>query len=123
MGPRHSVARAEVVRLSRAYVVPALAAAVVADAAQDDVVGDGVARLPLHLVERPLELRIGERLDLAAVFANEMVVVLAARLHRLVAGGGCADVDALDEAVARQLLQRPVDARDPDGAAAGPEGV
>ena len=52
-----------------------------------------------------------------------MVVVLAARLHGLVAGGGCADVDALDEAVARQLLEGPVDARDPDRPALGPEGV
>ena len=76
--------------------------------------GDGVPRLALHLVQRALELRIGEGLDLATVRADEMVVVLAARLHGLVAGGGCADVDALDEAVTRQLLEGPVDARDPD---------
>src|SRR5579864_997973 len=91
-----------------------LGGAVVADAAEDDVVGDGVAGFALDLVQRALELRVGEGLDLAAVCADEMVMVLAVGLDGLVARGRRADVDALDEAVAGQLLERSVDARDPD---------
>lgn len=99
-----------------------LAGAVVADAAEDDVMGDGVARLALDLVQRSLKLRVGERLDLAAVGAHEMVVVLVLE-DGLVTGCRRADVDALDESVARQLLEAAIDARDPDGAPFGAQPV
>ena len=37
--------------------------------------GDRVAGLPFDLVQHGLELVVGERLDLAAALADEMVVV------------------------------------------------
>src|SRR5947209_10379276 len=74
-------------------------------------------------MKRLLELWIGEGLDLAAVRADEMVVVLPVRLDGLVAGGRRADVHALDEAVASELLEAAVDARDADGAAFGAQAV
>ena len=81
--------------------------AVAAGAAQDDVVaGDGVAGAAFDVVQRVLELVVGERLDLAAVVADEVVVMLAVGVDRLEARGAGADVDALDEAVSRQLLER-----------------
>ena len=78
--------------------------------------GDRVAGPAFDLAQGALELVVGERLDLAAVVADEMVVVLAVRVDRLEAGGAGADVDPLHEAVARQLLERAVDARDADAA-------
>ena len=45
------------------------------------------------VVDQPLELRILERVALAAALADRVVVVLAARVGRLVAGGAV-DVDA-----------------------------
>src|SRR5207237_2284628 len=91
--------------------------AALTDALEDDVVGDGVARLSLDAMKRLLELWIGEGLDLAAVRADEMVVVLPVRLDGLVAGGGRADVQALDEGVASELLEDEVDALESDRAA------
>jgi hypothetical protein len=92
--------------------------AIAAGAAKDDVVaGDGVAGPALDLTEGALELVVGECLNLAAVVANEVVVVLAARVDRLEARSTGADVDALDEAVLAQLLEDAVDAGDPDAAA------
>ena|SRR6266404_3416724 len=84
--------------------------------------GGGVTRLAFDLVQRALELRVGERLDLAAVGAHEMVMVLVLE-DGLEVRGRRADVDALDEAVARQLLEAAVDARDPDGPALGAQSV
>ena len=46
-----------------------------------------------------------------------MVVVLAAGESGLVAGGSVACVEALDQAQAREQLERPVDGGDPDRAA------
>jgi hypothetical protein len=84
------------------------------------VAGDGVAGSALDLVEGSLELVVGKRLDLAAVVADEVMVVLPAREDRLEARRARADVDSLHETVLRQLLERPVDARGPDPAAFGP---
>ena len=77
--------------------------------------GDRVAGLAFDLSQGPLELVVGERLDLAAVLADEMVVVLAVGVDRLEARDAGADVDPLHEAFACQLLEGPVDARDADG--------
>jgi hypothetical protein len=66
----------------------------------------------LHLVNRPLERFVGEGLDLAAVVADEVMVVLAALVARLVAGAAGAGVDALDEPVLHEEVEHAVDARD-----------
>ena len=83
--------------------------------------GNGVPRAAFDLVERPLELVVGERLDLAAVVADEVMVVLPTRVDRLEARRAGADVDALDEAVLRELFERPIDTCRPDAAAFRPE--
>src|SRR4051795_2882795 len=71
----------------------------VAGALQHDVVLlDGVAALRLDTADRALELGIVERLDLAALGAHEVVMVLARLPERLVAGDTVADVDAPHEA-------------------------
>jgi hypothetical protein len=77
------------------------------------VAGDGVTRLPLDVAEGALELLVSERLDLAAVVADEVMVVLAVGVERLEAVSARTDVDPLEEAVAAELVERSVDARDP----------
>ena len=81
--------------------------------------GNGVASPAFDLAQGPLELVVCERLDLAAVVADQVVVVFAPGVDRLEARSAGADVDALDEAVLAQLLENTVDARDPDAAAFG----
>ena len=78
--------------------------------------GDRVPRPALDLVQCTLEALVGERLDLAAVLADEMVVVLAAAVHGLEPGDSRPDVDALHEAPFAEQVEHPVDARDADGA-------
>src|SRR5581483_4240416 len=96
--------------------------AVAPGAAQDDVVaGDRVAGAPLELVQSARELVVGERLDATAVAADEVVMVLAARLERLVARDAGAEVDALQQALLRQQVEDAVDARDPDRPSLVPE--
>ena len=82
--------------------------------------GDGVAGSALDLVQDALELVVGEGFDLAAVVADEVVMMLAVRVDRLEAGRAGADVDPLDEPVLAQVLEYAVDARDSDPAALGP---
>src|SRR4051812_15887931 len=79
--------------------------------------GDGVAGSAFDLAQGPLELIVCECLDLAAVVADEVVVVLTAGVDRLETRRAGADVNALDEAVLAQLFEDAVDARDPDTAA------
>ena len=79
--------------------------------------GDRVTGSPFDLPQGSLELVVGEGLNLAAVVADEVVVMLAAGVHRLEARGAGADVDALDESVLAQLLENAVDAGNPDAAA------
>jgi len=81
------------------------------------VTGDRITGSPFDLPIRSLELVVGEGLDLAAVVADEVVVMLAAGVHRLEARGAGADVDPLDESVLAQLLEDAVDAGNPDAAA------
>jgi hypothetical protein len=112
-----SVAEGGRERLSVAASVLSGGCAVVAGAAEDDVVtGDRVAGSALDLVQRPLELVVGERLHLATVVADEMVMMLAVGVDRLEAGRTGADVDPLDKAGPGQLLERAIDARDPNTA-------
>ena len=75
-----------------------------------DVVA-AATRDPLH---RLLERWILERLHLAAVVADEVVVVLAARVGGLEARDAVSQVDPLHEAGAGEALEHAVDARDPD---------
>lgn len=71
----------------------------------------------LHLVDRALELLVGEGLDPAAGVAHEVVVVLTALVPRLEARAPGARVDALDEALVDEQVEHAVDARDADGPA------
>ena len=75
------------------------------------LVADG--RLPTRS-SAALEPLVGERLDLAAVVAHEVVMVLAAGKRGLVARDAVAEVDALHEAAARRAVERAVDAGDAD---------
>jgi len=84
---------------------------------------DRVARPSLDSAERPFELVVRERLDLPAVGADEVVVMLTVRVQRLEARAAVADLDPLDIPLARELLERAVHARDPDAPATAPEPV
>jgi hypothetical protein len=98
-------------------------AAVAARAAKDDVVrADLVLEPAAEPVERPLERGVGEGLDLAAVVADEVMMVLAACESRLIPGHS-AEVDALDEALLPEQVERSVDGRDSDGPIFGTQGV
>ena len=76
--------------------------------------GNGIPRSALDLPQGVLELVVGERLDLPAAVADEMVMVLAACVNRLEVGNAGANVDSLDEALLAQLFEHSVDARDSD---------
>jgi hypothetical protein len=84
---------------------------------------DGVAGSALDPVQGALELRIGECLDLPALVADDVVMVLPACVQGLEPGRAGADVDPLHEAVPAQLLERPVDAGDPHGASLAAEPI
>src|SRR3990172_4932661 len=98
--------------------------AITAGAVEDDVVRvHAVAELPRHPREGPLEGRVEEGLDLAAVVADEVVVVLPVRLRRLETRDAVADVDALDEMELREQIEHPIDTRDPDAPAPAADAV
>ena len=65
-------------------------------------------------LERRLECWVLERLDLAAVAAHEVVVMLASGESWLVACNSVAKIDSLDKSALVQALESAVDARDPD---------
>jgi hypothetical protein len=68
---------------------------------EDDVVErDVVAGVLFDAAEGALEALVLERLDLAAAVADEVVVVVAAGLDRLVAAGAGAELDLLHVALA-----------------------
>src|SRR4051794_41871189 len=94
--------------------ISASVAAVVARALQHDVVLlDRIAALRLDAADCALELRVVERLDLPALGAHKVVMMLARLAERLVAGDAAADVDAPHEAHRVQRRQDAGDARDP----------
>ena len=58
---------------------------------------DDVAEVSGETLELALEALVLEGYDLAAVAADEVVMVLTIRMDRLVAGDAAAEVDALHE--------------------------
>ena len=76
---------------------------------------DRVAETRRDTVDQLLELGVLERVEPAAAVADRVVVVLAARVGGLEAGGPV-DVDAPDEAEAREHVDRAVDAGEADAA-------
>jgi hypothetical protein len=81
---------------------------------EEDVVAvDGVPEPPAHVRKGPLERLVDEGLDLAAVVADEVVVMVAARAHRLVAKESLAELESLDESELGEDVEHPVDAGDP----------
>lgn len=82
-----------------------------AGAAQHDVVGgDGVPAPLLDLLDHRLQTVIGERLDLPATVADEVVVVIRARSNRLEAGDPVAEVESLQKTLLGQGLEDAIDA-------------
>ena len=75
------------------------------------------------LRDRGLEALVGEGLDLAAVRADEMVMMLARRQRGLVARDAAADVDSLQQTVLREQVDHAVDAGDADLAILAAEDV
>ena len=75
---------------------------------------DGVAVPARDALERSLEGGVLEGLDLPAVVADEVVVMLAAGVSRLEARDAVAEIHALHEAQLVQALERSIDTRDPD---------
>jgi len=63
-------------------------------------------------LDRPLEVGVLEGCDPAAALAHDVMVVLATRTDRLVAGHALGRIHATGEAQLVEQLQRPVDARD-----------
>ncbi len=76
---------------------------------------DVVAGLLLDRLDRALERCVVERLDLAAVVADDVVVMLVPGAHRLVARDPVAEIDSLEEAALDEAVDGAVDAREPDG--------
>ena len=74
-------------------------------------------------LERRLEPGVLEGLDLAAVVAHEMVVMVPGRLGALEAGDAVAEVDALHEACVDEPFDRAIDAREPDAGVFGAQTV
>src|SRR5919106_4373479 len=101
---------------SPARSVPAVATG----AAENDLVRrDAVSAATGDAGDCLLEGGILERLDLAAVSADEVVVMLSGGIGALEAGDAVAEVDALHEAGLVEALEGAVHARDPDPHAAG----
>lgn len=79
--------------------------------------GDGIAAALLDVAEYPLEALVGERLDPAAVVADDVMVVLDRVAQRLEPRDAVAEVDPLDETLLGQHLEDPIDAGKPDSLA------
>jgi hypothetical protein len=95
-------------------------AALAARPAQHDVVPcDGVAAALLDITEHALEPLVGERLDAAAVVADDVMVVLDRVAHRLEPRHAVSEVDALGQPLLRELVENAVHAGEPDPLAAG----
>jgi hypothetical protein len=73
-----------------------------------------VLQPPREVLQLPLEPLVLERRHPSAQLTDGVVMVLAPRDHRLVAGTTLAELDALDEAELMQEVEGAVDARDAD---------
>jgi hypothetical protein len=90
-------------------------AAIFARPVQDDIVRRHDVAAPVgDAIDRRLEGGILERFDLAAVVANEVVVMVAAGVGGLVASDAVTELDALHEAEGVHPFERAVHACDPD---------
>ena len=99
-------------------------AAILARAAQDDVVRRHGVPTPVgDALDRRFEGRVLEGLDLPAVVAHQMVVMVAAGVRRLEARDSIAEVDPLDERELVHAFERAVHARDPDPAPSRPHRI
>ena len=97
--------------------------AIAARPPQHDLVrDDGVAALLLDGLDRVLEAGVGERLDLAALATDEVMVVVGMP-GGLVANDTVADVDTLDECQFRERVEHPVDAGQADAMTFSAQGV
>jgi zinc transport system substrate-binding protein len=83
------------------------------------VCGHGIATAVGDAFDGRLERRIRERLDLAAVVAHEVMVMVAAGVRRLEARDAVSEVDPLDEPELVHAVERPVHACDSHAFAAG----
>ncbi len=83
---------------------------------------DAVAQAASDPVEHLLQAAVGERLDLPAVVAHQVVMVLAARQQRLVACS-VGELEALHELQADELVECAVDAGEPDPAVLGAQRI
>ena len=92
--------------------------AILARAAQHDVMsGHDVPASVCDALDRGLEGRILERLDLPAVVAHEVVVMVATGVSRLESCDAIAEVYSLHEAELVHALECAIHARDPDASA------
>ena len=83
---------------------------------------DAVAQVASDPIERLLQSAVCERLDLPAVVAHQVVMVLAARQQRLVAR--CVgELEPLHELQPDELVERAIDAGQPDPAVLGAERI
>ena len=85
--------------------------------------GHGIAAAVGDAFDRRLERRILERLDLAAVVAHEMVVMVAACVCRLESRDTVAEVDPLDEPQLVHAFERAIHAGDSDALPSGAHSV
>ena len=76
---------------------------------------NAVARPASEPIERPLQAAVRERLDLAAVVAHQVVMVLTARQQRLVACS-VGELEPLYELQANELVEARGNAGQPDPA-------
>lgn len=72
-----------------------------------------VSELAAEAPERDLERAVRKWFDLAAVVADDVMVMVPAGKHRLITGR-VAEVEALDEAELHELVECAVDACEPD---------
>ena len=75
---------------------------------------DGVAQPPGDPIDRALQARVAERLDLPAVAAHDVVMVVAVGRRRLEARDPVTRVDALHQPKVDEGFQRAVDGGDAD---------
>jgi hypothetical protein len=84
---------------------------------------DAERRLSRGVADRLLEPVVRERLDSAAVPADEVVVVISTGSGRLIVRSVGAKVEPVHEPEPCERLERPVDTRDPNAWATGSNAV